>query len=274
MTAQKSFISIVLKLQTITCPGVWLCSHGCLELTVKTLGYFFRTGAMEPLFPLLHLHHYKIQGYFLGSNTKDVEENLAMEPLEITLWQSGRRLAYYKGNLLNLMKTKPNLHCPHNDSKQLLLTTTAAFPGIIAPKLELSIKFTIKDRLQDIDAISLNRAGTTAKSLHNKFPNIANYSPHKPYEPPCTRRSNSALCSDFPRKQRPVCHNRNPSPIKTVYYSKFPYRKDSNKYLHDVNDRPIQRIYSLEKPVSPYLEPNHNHQQNCELCRLYQQVFL
>uniref|UniRef100_A0A1A9WH99 Spermatogenesis-associated protein 6 N-terminal domain-containing protein n=1 Tax=Glossina brevipalpis TaxID=37001 RepID=A0A1A9WH99_9MUSC len=259
----------------IICPGVWLCSHGYLELTLKTMGYFYRTNVMEPLFPLLHLGHYKIRGYLFDCNNKEqLLENLVMEPLEITLWQSSRRLAYYKGNLLNLTQTKPNLQCPHYDAKQLLLTTTAAFPGIIAPKLDLSVKFSLNDHLQDSDAINLTTACHTKKPIHSKLQNIAVYSHHKSYEAPCSKSLNVSLSTAFPRKQKPVCHSRNISPNKAAYHPKFPHRDARNNHLYEVNDRPAQEVHNLEKPVSSYLEPGHNHLQSCELCRLYQQVFL
>lgn len=94
------------------------------------MGYFFRTGAMEPYFPLLCHDQFKMEGYFKNAvSIVQLINNLSQEHLEITLWQSGRRLAYYQGVLMDLLQyIEPKLKCPHTNTRQLLMKTTPAFP--------------------------------------------------------------------------------------------------------------------------------------------------
>lgn len=117
----------------ITCPGVWVCSHGYLEATIKTLGYFFRTGAMEPRFPLLCHDQFTMEGYFKSvGSMEELEKVLAAEQVEITLWQNGRRLAHFLGKLSDVMQQPnlPKLSCMHNVNVQLLLKPSPSFPVI------------------------------------------------------------------------------------------------------------------------------------------------
>ncbi|XP_037934903.1 uncharacterized protein LOC119669172 [Teleopsis dalmanni] len=140
MSRKKYYVKVILDLHAVTCPGVWLCTHGYIEVTIKTLGYYFRTGAMEPRFPLLCHDKFIMQGYFNTVNSmEDLERVLAAEETKFTLWQNGRRLAYYHGNLSDFMRPGiPRLICKHKIDVNLLTKTTKAFPGIISPKIEIS----------------------------------------------------------------------------------------------------------------------------------------
>ncbi|XP_013108414.2 spermatogenesis associated 6-like protein isoform X2 [Stomoxys calcitrans] len=218
MNCQRFHVKIDIKLHAVTCPGVWLCSHGYLEVTLKTLGYFFRTGAIEPYFPILCHDHYKMEGYF--KNTPSIASligQLQTEPLEITLWQSGRRLGYYQGVLMDLLQmTEPKLHCPHVNTKQLLMKTTTAFPGIIAPKVELCADFFIKDKI-----LNMNNINEELKSFTSVQRKPLSYTPTKTmkhfcdnrpqfYQRPCIINPEpfEELAANAPRKQRTVCHAR------------------------------------------------------------------
>lgn len=90
----------------ISCPGVWLCPSGYVEITLKTLGYFFKTGPMEPKFPLLAHESFAMEGFFKSVKTlEDLEKAIASELIEIAIWQTGRRLAYYKGSLGRILQS-------------------------------------------------------------------------------------------------------------------------------------------------------------------------
>lgn len=71
-----------------------------------------------------------MEGYFKNANSiAQLINNLTRETLEITLWQNGRRLAYYQGVIMDLLQnTEPKLQCPHVNTRQLLMKTTPAFP--------------------------------------------------------------------------------------------------------------------------------------------------
>lgn len=49
----------------IECPGVWLCSAGgSVEITIRCLGYFFKTRPAPERFPILVHQVYTMEGYF------------------------------------------------------------------------------------------------------------------------------------------------------------------------------------------------------------------
>ncbi|XP_061397539.1 uncharacterized protein LOC133333227 [Musca vetustissima] len=288
MTDQQRFhIKIELKLQAVTCPGVWLCSHGYLEVTIKTLGYFFRTGAMEPYFPLLCHDHYKMEGYF--KNTPSIASLISQmhtEPLEITLWQSGRRLAYYQGSLMDLLQiSEPKLHCPHNNIKQLLMKTTTAFPGIIAPKIELAAEFFVKDKIFNVGNINEELKSFTkhARKPFTGLPskqmnNNCNIKTHC-YQRPCIVNADpyDELECHGPRKQRPVCHARDlpgSKPFEPIFKTNS-RRVSMVSTCSSINTQTSAGIYDLAQDPSVDDMPKIQHGSGdcCELCRQYKDVF-
>ena len=94
------------------------------------MGYYFRTGAVEPRFPLLCHDTFTIEGYFKAvESLAELNNVLATEQLEITMWQNGRRLAYFQGNLNDILRTNaPTLKCGHTGNIEVLMNTTSAFP--------------------------------------------------------------------------------------------------------------------------------------------------
>ncbi|XP_073840585.1 spermatogenesis associated 6-like protein [Musca autumnalis] len=290
MNNQRFHVKIELKLQAVTCPGVWLCSHGYLEVTIKTLGYFFRTGAMEPYFPLLCHDIFKMEGYF--KNTPSIASLISQmqtESLEITLWQSGRRLAYYQGSLMDLLQiAEPKLHCPHNNTKQLLMKTTTAFPGIIAPKVELTADFFVKDKIFNVGNLNEELksfthharkplSGLAQKSMkHN-----CNIKAHC-YQRPCIINAEPydelSVCNG-PRKQKPVCHARDFPGKSTKPFE--PIFKTNSRRVSVVsncssnNTLTSAGIYDLTQDQSLEMAHiQHGHGDCCELCRQYKEVFM
>ncbi|XP_030573190.1 uncharacterized protein LOC115771576 [Drosophila novamexicana] len=187
MSHKRFHMRLELQLHALTCPGVWLCSHGYLEATVKTLGYYFRTGAMEPRFPMLCHDQFTMEGYFRSVNSlEQMRQMLNSEQLEITLWQNGRRLAYYVGRLTDVLQPPiPQPSCAHIANVQLLMKATSAFPGILAPKVELSAELSTQDKQRRRCKLALERP------LNNRH-----------VESRCLSRL------ELPRKQQAVCHAR------------------------------------------------------------------
>ncbi|XP_036327124.1 uncharacterized protein LOC118739720 [Rhagoletis pomonella] len=194
----------------VTCPGVWLCTHGYLEVTIKTLGYFFRTGAMEPRFPLLCHDKFSMEGYFKSvGSLSDLERVLSAEQVEITLWQNGRRMAYFSGKLADVMHSDiPKLTCEHNINVQLLMKATPAFPGIIAPKVELSAHVGVKDRL----SLSAELSQRVGKACGNSGLRELEFEATRVPNRHCQQQTSPAgSCFSYleeRRRQRPVCHTK------------------------------------------------------------------
>ncbi|TMW50671.1 hypothetical protein DOY81_004239 [Sarcophaga bullata] len=282
MNNQRYHVKILVKLEAVTCPGVWLCSHGYLEVTIKALGYFFRTGAMEPFFPLLCHDRFKMEGYFKNANNlASLINNLKKESLEITLWQNGRRLSYYQGVIMDMLQyIEPQLKCPHINTTQLLMKTTPAFPGIIAPKVEITSEFNIKDTVLNINNNSQDLKNTT--NLMRKCQNT-NCTKSTLYRRPCTLqtiRSQDSLPNSCVRKQKPVCHTRdcktlNISVNETNYSKSLGRRVSIASTCSSNNTQTSADICDLETDIlSEKFEDHNHHEQYCELCQLYREVFL
>lgn len=151
------------------------------------MGYYFRTGAMEPRFPMLCHDQFTMEGYFRSVNSlEQMRQMLNSEQLEITLWQNGRRLAYYVGRLTDVLQPPiPQPSCAHIANVQLLMKATSAFPGILAPKVELSAELSTQDKQRRRCKLALERP------LNNRH-----------VESRCLSRL------ELPRKQQAVCHAR------------------------------------------------------------------
>ncbi|XP_036326114.1 uncharacterized protein LOC118739092 isoform X2 [Rhagoletis pomonella] len=206
----KAYYLFLKLLTQVTCPGVWLCTHGYLEVTIKTLGYFFRTGAMEPRFPLLCHDKFSMEGYFKSvGSLSDLERVLSAEQVEITLWQNGRRMAYFSGKLADVMHSDiPKLTCEHNINVQLLMKATPAFPGIITPKVELSAHVGVKDRL----SLSAELSQRVGKACGNSGLRELEFEATRVPNRHCQQQTSPAgSCFSYlegRRRQRPVCHTK------------------------------------------------------------------
>ncbi|XP_022218252.1 uncharacterized protein LOC111071297 [Drosophila obscura] len=276
MSHKRFYVRLELQLHALTCPGVWLCSHGYLEATIKTLGYYFRTGAMEPRFPMLCHDTFKMEGYFKSvGSLEQMHELLRAEQLQITIWQNGRRLAYFMGSLSDVMQpTVPRLSCAHSSNVQLLMKATPAFPGILAPKVELSAQMTMQDRQNGCSCNSLNHRGDLAEVLRAPV--------NRHVESRCTSRL------EQPRKQQTVCHAKKShccsySGVTTTSSSASPGR---NQHQHQQNRRlstcsSSTQISSVSQSSSLThgshhsfcFDPEDDHESSCDICQAYRRVF-
>ncbi|KAH8244077.1 hypothetical protein KR038_000438 [Drosophila bunnanda] len=265
MSHKRFYVRLDLQLHALTCPGVWLCSHGYLEATVKTLGYYFRTGAMEPRFPMLCHDQFTMEGYFKNVEClEDMHDLLRSEQLEITIWQNGRRLAYFIGNLSDVMQpTIPRLSCAHSSNVQLLMKATPAFPGILAPKVELSAQLTTQDR----------KNGCSCSGFREEHPVSS-----------VTNRHAESRCStrlEQPRKQQQtVCHGRQSNCCPG-------WRGGGSPEQHHQQERrlsscssttqlsSLSQSSSLTPGSSSHLSTlmDDHHQSSCDICQAYRRMF-
>lgn len=250
----------------LTCPGVWLCSHGYLEATIKTLGYYFRTGPMEPRFPMLCHDQFTMEGYFKSVGClEEMHELLKAEQLEITVWQNGRRLAYFVGSLSDVMQpTFPRLSCAHSSNVQQLMKATPAFPGILAPKVELSAQLTTQDRKK-----------------------VCSCSSSREYSAPPVNRHVESRCLghlDQPRKQQTVCHGRQsnccPSGSYAAWRAGSPaQQKQQERRLSSCSS--TTQLSSLSQSssltqcshLSSCSSPLDEHHNSCDICQAYRRMF-
>uniref|UniRef100_A0A0A1XF41 Uncharacterized protein C9orf68 n=1 Tax=Zeugodacus cucurbitae TaxID=28588 RepID=A0A0A1XF41_ZEUCU len=302
MFPKRLFVKIEFQLHAVTCPGVWLCTHGYLEVTIKTLGYFFRTGAMEPRFPLLCHDKFTMDGYFKSvGSVSDLERVLAAEQMEITLWQNGRRMAFFMGKLADVMQSDiPKLSCEHNINVQLLMKATPAFPGIIAPKVELSAHIGVQDSPQQSEQqqkfVQQPCSEVTLKNLEFE----AKRTPNRHSQHSLSPTNSCFNYLEEKRRQRPVCH------VKTSCgsgFSKksaaFPCYNAQKSYKADANscqtgERRLSTgssfsnsSYNLSQVTGVSSPSQHSHSvctdssistpdahlRQCEICQSYRKVF-
>ncbi|XP_037719091.1 uncharacterized protein LOC119553052 isoform X1 [Drosophila subpulchrella] len=266
MSHKRFYVKLDLQLHALTCPGVWLCSHGFLEATVKTLGYYFRTGAMEPRFPMLCHDQFTMEGYFKNVGClEDMHQLLKAEQLEITVWQNGRRLAYFVGSLSDVMQpTVPRLSCAHSSNVQLLMKATPAFPGILAPKVELSAQLTTQDR----------RRGCSCSSFREES------------APPVNRHVESRCLEhlDQRRKQQTVCHGRKSNCCPSASYAGW---RGASPEEQTQQERRLStcssttQLSSLSQSssltqcshLSSCSNPLDDHHSSCDICQAYRRMF-
>ncbi|KAM8708084.1 hypothetical protein ACLKA7_015111 [Drosophila subpalustris] len=265
MSHKRFYVRLELQLHALTCPGVWLCSHGYLEATIKTLGYYFRTGAMEPRFPMLCHDNFTMEGYFRSVDSLErMREMLNNEQLEITLWQNGRRLAYYIGRLSDVMQPSvPRLSCAHNDNVQLLMKATPAFPGILAPKVELSAVLNTRDKQHNCCKVDLQRP------VSNRH-----------VESHCLSRL------EMPRKQQTVCHAKQsncwPSSPSFSYSNSNTSSSQQQRRLSTCSSStqlslesqaPSQHSSLTQCSPSSAVSGAAEHQSRCHICQAYSRLF-
>ncbi|XP_054732577.1 uncharacterized protein LOC129240673 isoform X1 [Anastrepha obliqua] len=291
-------------LHIVTCPGVWLCTHGYLEVTIKTLGYFFRTGAMEPRFPLLCHDKFTMDGYFKSvGSLSDLERVLTSEQVEITLWQNGRRMAYFLGKLADIMHADtPKLTCEHNIDVQLLMKATPAFPGIIAPKVELSARVGVQDRLPRSEECNryTNKNGSNNLSLC-KLEFEAARAPNRHSLQPNSAAETCFRYLEERRYQRPVCHTKTScgsgftkeNSAAPCFHATKSFEMDANtckqferrlstgSSTFSNSSYNLSQITRLSSPsrrsqsictVSSISTPDE-HQRQCSICQSYRKVF-
>nr|XP_044249882.1 uncharacterized protein LOC108069287 [Drosophila takahashii] len=224
---------------------------------------------MEPRFPMLCHDQFTMEGYFKSVGClEDMHQLLKAEQLEITVWQNGRRLAYFVGNLSDVMQpTIPRLSCAHSANVQLLMKATPAFPGILAPKVELSAQLTTQDR----------RKGCSCSSFREESVPVA---------PPVNRHVESRCLGhlDQPRKQQTVCHGRKSNCCAGA--SNAGWRGASPEQLRQQERRlstcsSTTQLSSLSQSssltqcshLSSSSNPLDDHHNSCYICQAYRRMF-
>ncbi|XP_006557770.1 spermatogenesis-associated protein 6 isoform X2 [Apis mellifera] len=152
--AGKGFcVKVKLELHAITCPGVWLCPNGEIALRITSLGSVLESHRVSPIFPLLFHNEFNFKKTFtrLAALT-ELQRILEKQPFyaELIQWLNPCNrpiiLATFHTTLADLLY--PVAQCkrllPGVDI-DLLMDPTKYFPGIIAPKIEISTKTVIEE---------------------------------------------------------------------------------------------------------------------------------
>ncbi|XP_043555175.1 spermatogenesis-associated protein 6 isoform X4 [Chiloscyllium plagiosum] len=151
-------LTVHLKIQAVTCPGVFLPEKNDVYVSVCMLGRFQKTKFVPSVFPLTFNEKVKIEKNFPEAmNPGDVADILEMDTTKFELIQLtppvGETLAVYEQNTREFLypgrKLTPSY--PGMD-RELLMKRSVDFPGI-APRLEFSTTSIIKECPYDLRQI-------------------------------------------------------------------------------------------------------------------------
>ncbi|KOC68820.1 Spermatogenesis associated 6-like protein [Habropoda laboriosa] len=207
--AGKGFcVKIRLELHAVTCPGVWLCPNGEVALRITSLGSTLESHRVSPIFPLLFHNEFNFKKTFtrLAALT-ELQRNLEQECLyaELIQWlrpscNQAILLATFETSLADVLYP-PVTHYERllaGVDVDLLMDPSKYFPGIIAPKIEISTKTVIEEV-------------TTSVYDANNYSDRASYCVVNPKMIDSKRKSN-CVHRKRPTKgiirQRSVCHSR------------------------------------------------------------------
>lgn len=228
MIHRRFRVKMSVEIDAVTCPGVWLCPNGRVELTFRTLGYHFKTNGVEPRFPLLFHEKFHLEGYYRDNvrSLASLEVHLAAERVDFSLYQRGTRLAFFTGQLGTLLRCNANTSLPEIHS-QILMRPTQSFPGIISPKISLVTKVQVHE----------DTPGFPPKIYYLVFGSDV-----QRIERQCSKSPKDELgqCQGcIRRRQRPVCHVRQSH--VPGYCSNYPHRfmpiRHQAKKCHSTDDR-------------------------------------
>lgn len=143
-------ITVVLEVQAVTCPGVWLCQNGNVSLHLEALGTTAKTHGLPPVFPILYHETFTFKKAFPSVKTlKELQRHLCRELLraEFTQWPPsghGIVLATFETSICELLFPQ---NLKNSTEVDLLMEATSKYPGILSPKIEISTKTTIDEAL-------------------------------------------------------------------------------------------------------------------------------
>ncbi|XP_018397967.1 PREDICTED: spermatogenesis associated 6-like protein [Cyphomyrmex costatus] len=146
-------------LYSVTCPGVWLCPNGKVALRINALDSCAESHATSPILPLLFHDKFTFDKIFYGIiSLTELQNTLEQEFLyaELIQWATPASrdiiLATFETNLAELLYPAPCFKgLLAGVDVDLLMEPTKCFPGIIAPKIEISTKTVIEEIIEFCD---------------------------------------------------------------------------------------------------------------------------
>jgi len=144
-------VTVDLNLAAVSCPGVVLTTKGSLFLELHIFNRILRSDFHAPIFPLL-LHKKLSCSYVfpLVTDPGKLAENLNREVVNIRLLQESglgdQLLAQYRANARDFLFPTPQLTDTYPGvEREIILSRTSVYSGILEPKFEFGSKTTIKE---------------------------------------------------------------------------------------------------------------------------------
>lgn len=243
MAGRAFRVKVQLNVHAVTCPGVWLCPNGKVALRIDTLDSRAESHPVRPIFPLLFHEQFTFDKIFARRiSLTELQSALEREFLyaELIQWASptashrGIVLATFETNLADLLYPTPCFKgLLAGVDIDLLMEPSKCFPGIIAPKIEVSTKTIVEEILGFYDTSMSKCYVIDPKMISSK-------------QTTCGRRKRSIQGIT---RQRRVCHAKS----KPRSQSCQPYRQnDSHQWpsyttSHQTGSRIHQCYHSIRR---------------------------
>ncbi|XP_067009287.2 spermatogenesis associated 6-like protein [Anabrus simplex] len=201
MSRKALNITVELDVHAVTCPGVWLCPNGRVSLRICTLKSTAKTGKLPPVFPLLFHDKFVFSKTFSRVRyLSDLQKHLKKEFLyaELIQWPEvdlGIVLANFETTLLELLFPSSIERATLTGvDVDLLMDPSPNFPGILSPRIEVSTKTSIEERVKSAESLCKKLSCATT-SINPKV--LSSYR--------VTRYKHRGYLN---RQQRKVCHSK------------------------------------------------------------------
>lgn len=175
-----------------------------------------------------------MEGYFKDVRTgNDLRLKLISEPIDISIYQNGHRLAFFRESLASLLTHQ---NCKSVLDLELLMSTTKCFPGILSPKVETQIEFTVR-KYNPIDDCVHGTATDRRESVGICWNNVVSGDTARHQQSSQQQHGhNHAKLDDEKRsqearrikRQKAVCHINNENAANFVPVNVLPKRKASD----------------------------------------------
>lgn len=234
-------LTVHLKIQAVSCPGVYLPEKDDVYVSVCMLGKFQKTKFLPSVFPLTFNHKMKFEKNFPEAmNPGDVADLLEMDTTKFELIQLtppvGETLSIYEQNTREFLypgrKLTPSY--PGMD-RELLMKRSIDFPGI-APRLEFSTTSIIKEC--PLNSIHIEYEEDNMKLEPETSPvrqSMTKSSKRKTCRAECPRKF-----SKYNRYKEPTIASRTRSPSPYTKRRMAALSEDANQRLAHLNLGPYQ----------------------------------
>ncbi|XP_012535444.1 uncharacterized protein LOC105836156 [Monomorium pharaonis] len=176
MAGRAFRVKVQLDVHAVTCPGVWLCPNGKVALRINALDSCAESRRISPIFPLLLHEKFTFGKIFAGIiSLTELQSTLQQQFLyaELIQWATpasrGIILATFQTNLIDLLYPAPCFKgLLAGVDVDLLMEPTKCFPGIIAPKIEVSTKTVVEEILNVHDTSMSKCYVINPKTINSK----------------------------------------------------------------------------------------------------------
>ncbi|XP_046743242.1 spermatogenesis-associated protein 6 isoform X2 [Diprion similis] len=286
MAGRGFSVKIELDLHAITCPGVWLCPNGKIALQLNMFNNCIESHQITPIFPLLFHNKFTFKKVFTGVTTlADLQRSLEEEFFyaELIQWSKpnsrGVILATFETNLVDLLYPAPCFKgLLAGVDVDLLMEPTKYFPGILAPKIEISTRTVIEEVIGICDSTATGAHVVNPKMINSK--NAPCFCRKPPSKGIIRQRK---VCHSQGRHRSQICRNCSQKTssleIERVYSPSA-----SNRRSHSQSDRCYHGIKKVPKCSCPSSSPHRNTEidaihndshvfESCAVCSKYKCYF-